>query len=43
MPRLVLDRHALRSHRLVFDHPVCGKGFTLEAPMPGELAGLVVG
>ncbi|MBI5850363.1 MAG: RluA family pseudouridine synthase [Planctomycetes bacterium] len=40
---LVLDRHALHSHRLVFDHPVRGKGFTLEAPLPGDLAGLVEG
>lgn len=41
--RLVLDRHALHSHRLVFDHPVRGKGFVLEAPLPGDLAGLVEG
>lgn len=41
--RLVLDRHALHSHRLVFEHPLHGKGFTLEAPLPAELAALVEG
>lgn len=41
--RLVIDRHALHAHRLVFDHPLRGKGFSIEAPLPAELAALVEG
>jgi 23S rRNA pseudouridine1911/1915/1917 synthase len=39
--RLVLDRHALHSHRLTFHHPKLGREMTLEAPLPAELAALV--
>ena len=39
--RLVIDRHALHAHRLVFDHPLRGKGFAIEAPLPADLERLV--
>ena len=39
--RLVLDRHALHAHRLVFDHPQHGPSFTLEAPLPADLRDLL--
>ena len=39
--RLVIDRHALHSHRLVFRHPQHGPGFTLEAPLPADLEALL--
>ena len=38
---LVLDRHALHSHRLTFFHPMRGVDVTIEAPLPPELAELV--
>lgn len=39
--QLVLDRHALHSHRLVFYHPQLGRELQLEAPLPADLAALV--
>lgn len=38
---LVLDRHALHSHRLTFFHPRRDREVTIEAPLPDELARLV--
>ncbi len=39
--RLVLDRHALHSHRLAFHHPFRGREIEIEAPLPADLARLV--
>lgn len=38
---LVLDRHALHSHTLRFDHPMLERELLLEAPLPADLAALV--
>ncbi|MGE0145258.1 MAG: RluA family pseudouridine synthase [Planctomycetota bacterium] len=39
--RLVIDRHALHAHRLTFFHPLRREKFTLEAPLPRDLAALL--
>ena len=39
--QLVLDRHALHSHTLRFDHPMLGRELLLEAPLPADMAALV--
>lgn len=39
--RLVLDRHALHSHRLTFHHPMLGAPMTVEAPLPEDMARLM--
>jgi 23S rRNA pseudouridine1911/1915/1917 synthase len=39
--RLVLDRHALHSHRLEFDDPFRGGRIRLEAPLPADMAALL--
>ena len=39
--QLVLDRHALHSHRLTFHHPMLDRELTLTAPLPSELEALV--
>jgi len=41
LERLVLDRHALHSHRLRFFHPHRGESMELEAPLPADMAGLL--
>lgn len=38
---LVLDRHALHAHELVFHHPHRGEDLTLTAPLPTDMAQLV--
>jgi 23S rRNA pseudouridine1911/1915/1917 synthase len=38
---LVLDRHALHSHKLTFFHPRRNREVTIEAPLPREFADLV--
>ena len=38
---LVLDRHALHAHQLVFHHPHRGEDLTLTAPLPTDMAQLV--
>jgi 23S rRNA pseudouridine1911/1915/1917 synthase len=39
--RLVLDRHALHSHRLTFAHPMLGREVTIVAPLPPDMAALL--
>lgn len=38
---LVLDRQALHSHTLRFDHPMLERELVLEAPLPADMAALV--
>ncbi len=39
--RLILDRHALHSARLCFDHPRRGGEHEICAPLPGDIAELI--
>ena len=38
---LILDRHALHAHRLVFQHPRRAQELALEAPLPADMAALL--
>ena len=40
---LVLERHALHAHRLVFFHPMRQQELTLEAPLPADMTALLDG
>jgi 23S rRNA pseudouridine1911/1915/1917 synthase len=39
--RLILSRHALHASRLTFRHPGYAEPFTVEAPLPADMAALV--
>jgi 23S rRNA pseudouridine1911/1915/1917 synthase len=41
MGKLILGRHALHAHRLVFEHPRLRRELVLEAPLPRDMAELV--